>query len=785
MKSHHRLLLALAPLLALPVTAQTQTTVVPKFISYQGTVANADGTAVGGNNAPVNRSVVFRVWNHATNSNPENLLYSETQVVTIADGQFSVLVGEGVATTVGNYGAETSKKLTDISAAFAGENCYLGVTVAAGVALGSTDSEISPRQRVVSTAFALRAKYAEQLGSTGSTALTALDSGKVGVGNSAPPALFTVSGANTSTSTPQLLVTADDVTERLLIGVDSTGTGTGFIQAYKESVGAQNLLLNSNGGNVGIGTTSPGFPLNFAEVLGDKISLWGSLGNSYGFGVQASLLQIHTDTSAADIAFGYGSSAAMTETMRIKGNGNVCIGTTTPYPATKLTVNGSITAYSANSPVVTVRDSSFTKSLEMGIATNAGGYSSSAAIGDSVIRAMVSSKLHLQTGGGAAGITLDTSNNVGIGTSNPGAKLHVNEATGTLAGANSGSLILQHGNMGGASSITFPSASNNGSDYGYIQFQDASTVGGAGETNRLIIGTQNDADDHICLMPSGFVGIRTTSPQAPLHVGGYANNSFNLDYYYFSGGGIDQNANNYTGSPHSIVAESGIQTIRIDINSDARIKHVLQLSNTSADLETLKSLKITDYNYKDKALGTTPQKKVIAQDVEAVFPQAVSQSTAVVPDIFQKATEDGGWVKLATDLKVGERVRLISRKGEEIHEVLEVRPDAFRTSHRGANEPVFVYGREVKDFRSVDYDALAMLNVSATQELAKQVKEKDAKIQALQDESVSQRREIDTLRSELAATGQSMETRLIALEKRLSKGSTPETVSVELSNTAK
>jgi hypothetical protein len=28
-----------------------------------------------------------------------------------------------------------------------------------------------------------------------------------------------------------------------------------------------------------------------------------------------------------------------------------------------------------------------------------------------------------------------------------------------------------------------------------------------------------------------------------------------------------------------------------------------------------------------------------------------------------------------------------------------------------------VYGREVADFRSVDYDAISMLNVSATQEL--------------------------------------------------------------------
>ena len=34
---------------------------------------------------------------------------------------------------------------------------------------------------------------------------------------------------------------------------------------------------------------------------------------------------------------------------------------------------------------------------------------------------------------------------------------------------------------------------------------------------------------------------------------------------------------------------------------------------------------------------------------------------------------------------------------------------------------MFVYGREVNDFHTVDYDAISMLNVSATQELAKQL----------------------------------------------------------------
>ena len=100
--------------------------------------------------------------------------------------------------------------------------------------------------------------------------------------------------------------------------------------------------------------------------------------------------------------------------------------------------------------------------------------------------------------------------NVGIGTNGPAARLNVYEATGTTAGANSGSIILDHGNNGGASSITFRSAVNRGSDYAYIQYQDTSTVGGGGESAQLIIGTQNDPDDHILLMPSGNVGVGKT-----------------------------------------------------------------------------------------------------------------------------------------------------------------------------------------------------------------------------------------------------------------------------------
>ncbi len=58
----------------------------------------------------------------------------------------------------------------------------------------------------------------------------------------------------------------------------------------------------------------------------------------------------------------------------------------------------------------------------------------------------------------------------------------------------------------------------------------------------------------------------------------------------------------------------------------------------------------------------------------------------------------------------------------------------------GAGDHVFVFGREVNDFRTVDYEAIAMLNVSATQELARrleQVELREARVASIEQELVT------------------------------------------------
>ena len=331
--------------------------------------------------------------------------------------------------------------------------------------------------------------------------------------------------------------------------------------------------------------------------------------------------------------------------------------------------------------------------------------------------------------------------NVGIGTTSPSAPLQVTSTSSTgpdtngiyvfnptnSAGNNSIVTLRTAGGSAGSPFFSMDVVGINGWSMGIDnadsqKFKIGNSWAGPNNNTKLTITTGN-----------GYVGIGTTTPVCPLDVRGSSSFTYTGDDYSAGAGWNNTGSATSQTNDVSIYASHHIICHTIQVFSDQRVKTDIHPTDNRSDLATLMGIEVSDYKYKDvPKYGGRPQKKVIAQQVEKIFPQAVTQTTDGVPDIFKKATVKDGWVELVTDLKVGERVKLINKERESVPEVLEVRDGAFRTDFKENSERLFVYGREVKDFRTVDYDAISMLNVSATQELAKQLKEKDAQIASLE-----------------------------------------------------
>jgi hypothetical protein len=712
----------IVPLLATLCLSQISfaANVVPDAISYQGRALTATGALMGAG-TPVNRIVIFRIWDHPSNSLFANLVYSEQQTVTIAEGEFSVLLGTGSATagTPLTY-SETTKgrPAVVISSAFAGTSRYLGVTIDDGV-VGNTDNEISPRQQMVSGAFAMRAKVAESVDGLAitSTMLANSSVNTIQLGDAAVTTNKLAAGAVTATQLSDATITSSKLAANSVTATQIAASAVGTSQIDDLTIATADLAA-------GAVTTAK---IATDTILATNIAA-GAVGTSEILDGAVATADIADLTIAtADLAAG---------------------AVTTAKIATDTILATNIAAGAVA-----------TSELATGVDISAG---------------------TLSTTG-----NVTTTGNIGIGTTSPATQLHINGGAGTLGPVQGkGALYLQDSGAlaGNGGSLLF--GASQGVYAGIKGFAVDGTTHTVGDlvfyTRRLVADT--NLSESMRIKVNGNIQIGTTSNQARLSIG-IASGTYATIGYLDTTGGQSGDTLSATYATTSIYADGRIVAPYFGATSDLRIKTDLHPTDSGKDLETLMGIEVTDYQYKDKlALGNGPQKKVIAQQVEKVYPQAVNTAKGVVPDIFKKATVQDGWIELATDLKVGERVRLISEKEEGVHEVLEVKADKFLTPFKPAGNQVFVYGREVNDFRSVDYDAIAMLNVSATQQLKH---DKDAEIQGLARQLEAVQAENAALRRELAAKDESVEARLIALEARFSKDGAPVTVSLKTVSAAK
>ena len=238
----------------------------PAFIDYQGMVfdgTNTDkplgstGASPNYAAAPTNYTMQFKIYDQQSAG---NLIWAETQTVTVSLGAFAVRLGSGAEITTLPHGS--------IADAFNGKERYLELTVIPVGGVGGTP--ITPRLAFQASPFSFvaeRAKLADAVvGKVTATADSTFTGGTFTggtIGTSSSPAKMT--GTLTGNVHGNVTGTASNVTE--VISIANGGTGSSS-KNFVDTTGNQSGILGNKSfsNSIAVGTTAA--PTDNVQVYG-------------------------------------------------------------------------------------------------------------------------------------------------------------------------------------------------------------------------------------------------------------------------------------------------------------------------------------------------------------------------------------------------------------------------------------------------------------------------------------------------------------------------------------
>ena len=173
-------------------------------------------------------------------------------------------------------------------------------------------------------------------------------------------------------------------------------------------------------------------------------------------------------------------------------------------------------------------------------------------------------------------------------------------------------------------------------------------------------------------------------------------------------------------------------------SSDIRIKEDICDINDDSALQLILAIEPKTYKYIDKlSRGSNKVYGFIAQQIREVIPDAVNIEKCLVPNIYLVANYDNNIITLPSQptyiIKLNDEIKCYDKDNKQILvEVVEIIDDlTFKIKDiEYADTKIFVYGKEVDDFHTLNKDYIFTLNVCATQELHRKIEAQNVIIRA-------------------------------------------------------
>jgi hypothetical protein len=597
----HLLLASLVITLAGQVAAQTS--MVPSAMNYQGVLTDASGNVVAPT-APANQNVEFRIYSQASGG---TALWGEAQTVTVFKGNFSVILGNGTA--LAGVASSGPAAFASVFTNAASADLFFGITPVGG-------PEFAPRQKLLSSAFALRAKTAEAVNASGQAANT--------------PSLFNALAANNVTLNGPTKISGANVME-FGFGVANKEESAGSIgyNVYStpglsivgggETVESRKLTLWAEGG-----TDFKG-PISFGSGTGQRITLSSAGPNvNFGIGVAVGTHYFRTEASTGSFRWYQGGSHsddALNSTngtslmlldsngltlpagRRFIGDGSGLTNVPVPTTAASIGMTGSLSFGGRNGQHINLWNTAH----GIGIASNT-----------TYFRTAPSTAFRWYLGG----THNDDPANVANGTqllALDGSGLTV--PTNTLNfGSRTGQLINLYGGtygIGVANSTTYFRTTTSAANGAFRWYQ-----GGVHNDNAA---DPSQGTSIATLSSSGFSSVGSVTAAGNVVAGGNVTIGGNtLTFPNQNNWGIAVGSDfqiMYNGSARATIAGTGPSSGQWTFASDRKLKQ--DIKPLTGALSGILALKPSTYHYKTEPTGT-PSMGLIAQEVQEVYPQLVN-----------------------------------------------------------------------------------------------------------------------------------------------------------------